>query len=243
MICRRRQLTVPVLTAMMLVAAAARADDTTVPQPVRMSEAPLTTEQAQAAQKTWAEYLGFNKVVIENSIGMQLCVIPPGKFPMGESKRNRPVVTHSQAFLIGRYEVTQGEWERVMGRLPSQLIYGKGEHFFVYRINYAEASDFCRKLTKLNREAGKLPAGYQYRLPTDAEWEYACRAITLTATYFGDSLSSRQANFDGSKPIQRSRERPESRSDGRSRQLPSRHARQPVRVGSRLVPQRTQGRR
>ena len=165
-----------------------------------MTEAPLTTAQAKAAQKAWADHLGF-KVITENSIGMPLCVIPPGTFPMGESKRNRPVVTHSQAYLIGRYEVTQGEWKRVMERLPSQLIYGKGDRFPVYRINYAEASEFCRKLTRLDREAGKLPAGYQYRLPTDAEWEYACRAGTLTATYFGDSLSSRQANFDGSKPF------------------------------------------
>ena len=200
MICRRRQLTASVLAAIMLVTAAARADDSTVPEPVRMTEAPLTTAQAKAAQKAWADHLGF-KVITENSIGMPLCVIPPGTFPMGESKRNRPVVTHRQAYLICRYEVTQGEWKRVMERLPSQLIYGKGDRFPVYRINYAEASEFCRKLTRLDREAGKLPAGYQYRLPTDAEWEYACRAGTLTATYFGDSLSSRQANFDGSKPF------------------------------------------
>lgn len=201
MICRRRQLTVSVLTAMMLVTAAARADDSTVPEPVRMTEAPLTTEQAKAAQKAWADHLGFNNVVVENSIGMQLCVIPPGTFPMGESKRNRPVVTHSQAYLLGRYEVSQREWERVMGRLPGQLNYGKGDRFPVYRATYAEATEFCRKLTQLDREAGTLPKGYEYRLPTDAEWEYACRAGTLTATYFGDSLSSRQANFDGSKPF------------------------------------------
>ena len=174
--------------------------DSAEPDRVVMTENPLTNEQAKAAQKAWADHLGF-KTIGENSIGMQLCVIPPGTFPMGESKRNRPVVTHSQPYLIGRYEVTQGEWKRVMGRLPPQLNHGKGDRFPVYRATYAEASEFCRKLTELDRAAGTLPKGYEYRLPTDAEWEYACRAGTLTATYFGDSLSSKQANFDGSKPF------------------------------------------
>jgi len=200
MICRRRQLTVSVFAAMVLVAAATHAGDSVEPERILMTENPLSAEQARAMQTAWADHLGF-EVVVENSIGMQFCVIPPGTFPMGESKRNRPVVTHSGAYLIGRYEVTQGEWERVMGRLPSQLVHGKGDRFPVYRISYAEASEFCRKLTGLEREAGTLPEGYEYRLPTDAEWEYACRAGTLTATYFGDSLNSRQANFDGSKPL------------------------------------------
>ena len=188
-------------TMMLISAIATFAAD---PVPVRMIEKPLTTEQAQSAQKAWAEHIGF-EVTFENSIGMQLSVIPPGTFPMGKEdhkgEEGPQEVTHSQPYFIGRYEVTQGEWERVMGPLRKQPTAGAGDRFPVYGINYAESAEFCRKLTQLDREAGKLPEGYEYRLPTSAEWEYACRAGTLTATYFGDKMSSRQANFDGGIPL------------------------------------------
>gem|GEM_PF-1063288 len=187
-----------------LVAAATRADDSDEPKPVLMTEHALTTGQAQAVQKAWAEHLGVD-AAFNNSIGMQLRVIPPGTYLMGsprgevnrKSHETQVEVTLSKAFLIGRYEVTQGEWERVMGPRRRQLKHGVGDRFPVYEINHAEASEFCRKLTQLDRDAGTLPDGYQYRLPTDAEWEYACRAGTLTATYFGDKMSSKQANNDG----------------------------------------------
>jgi len=169
-----------------------------------MTEHALSTEEAQTVQKAWADHIGV-EAVVENSIGMQLSVIPPGTFPMGKEDHKGEdgpqEVTHTQPYFIGRYEVTQGEWERVMGPLRKQPTAGAGDRFPVYGINYPEAAEFCRKLTGLDREAGKLPVGYQYRLPTSAEREYACRAGTLTATYFGDSLSSSQANFDGSIPL------------------------------------------
>lgn len=200
MIQQRPQLTVSVFATMILIAAATHADE---PEPVQMTEHPLTAEQAQAVQKAWADHLGVDAVV-KNSIGMSLCVIPPGTFPMGKQKQKGKQgpqeVTHSQPFFIGQYEVTQGEWRRVMGPLPWKPKTGAGDRFPSYGVNYAEAAAFCRKLSKLDRKAGKLPQGYEYRLPTDAELEYACRAGTLTDTYFGDKLSSRQANFDGGVP-------------------------------------------
>ena len=100
---------------------------------------------------------------------------------------------------MGKYEATQGEWKRVVGKLPGELTAagGEGDYFPVYNVNYAEAVDFCRKLTELGRKSGELPANWEFRLPTEAQWEYACRAGTTTATAFGDNISSKQANFQG----------------------------------------------
>jgi formylglycine-generating enzyme required for sulfatase activity len=67
----------------------------------------------------------------------------------------------------------------------------------VGNVNFAEAEAFCRALTKRSHASGELPAGWEFRLPTEAQWEYACRAGTTTATAFGDQLSSKQANFQG----------------------------------------------
>jgi formylglycine-generating enzyme len=106
-------------------------------------------------------------------------------------------VTLSKGFWIGKFEVTQGEWLRVVGAFPGEFTAGAGDDFPVYTINFAEAEGFCQKLTKQARAAGELPADWEFRLPTEAQWEYACRAGTTTATSFGDSLSSRQANFQG----------------------------------------------
>lgn len=209
MIRQRRQLTVSVFAAMILIAAAAHADE---PEPVQMTKHPLTAEQAQAVQQAWADQLGL-EVAFKNSIGMQLRVIPPGTFrmssPKAEEGQKGPVdVTLSQAFLIGQFEVTQGEWKRVMGPIKRMLDAGAGDRFPVYRVNHTEASEFCRKLTQLDREAGKLPDGFEYRLPTDVEWEFACRAGTLTFTHFGDKMSSRLANYDGTQPFRDSEKGP-----------------------------------
>ena len=198
------QLNPLVIAALLLNGIVMFADDADPPQPVMMTERPLSKEQAKSAQRVWAQHLGFD-VSQKNSIGMPLQVIPPGTFLMGsprgevdrKSHETQVEVTLSQAFLIGQCEVTQGEWERVMGPITSPREFGSGNRFPVYRISYAEAKEFCRKLTQLDRAAGTLPNGYRYRLPTDAEWEFACRAGTRTATYFGDKMSSTQANYDG----------------------------------------------
>lgn len=199
-------------SAASLVTPTTQADDSDEPQPVVITENPLTTEQAQAAQQSWAEHIGFD-VAFENSIGMKLRVIPPGSFhmvsPKAEEGHQGPVeVTLSQAFLIGQFEVTQGEWQRVMGPIERKLDAGAGDRFPIYRVNHTEATEFCRKLTQLEREAGKLPDGYEYRLPTDAEWGFACRAGTLTLTHFGDRMSSRLANYDGTRPFKDSEKGP-----------------------------------
>jgi formylglycine-generating enzyme required for sulfatase activity len=137
--------------------------------------------------------------------GMKLCWCPAGRFTMGsppDEPERRPGedqvgVTLTRGFWIGQYEVTQGEWRRVAGELPGPVTAGAGDDFPVYAVNFAEAEGFCRKLTEKAHASGELPREWEFRLPTEAQWEYACRAGTTTATSFGDKLSSRQANFQG----------------------------------------------
>jgi sulfatase modifying factor 1 len=139
--------------------------------------------------------------------GVKLCWCPSGKFTMGSppgEPERRPVedqveVTLTRGFWAGKYEVTQGDWKRVVGKLPGDLTaeLPEGDDYPVGNVNFAEAEAFCRKLTEIALKAGDLPEGWEFRLPTEAQWEYACRAGTTTATSFGDRLSSKQANFKG----------------------------------------------
>ncbi len=140
-------------------------------------------------------------------VGVKLCWCPPGRFFMG-SPRSEPerrsgedqvAVTLTKGFWTGKYEVTQGEWKRVVGQLPGPLTSagGAGDDFPLYNVNFAEAEGFCRQLTTKAHAAGDLPRDWEFRLPTEAQWEYACRAGTTTATAFGNTLSSTQANFQG----------------------------------------------
>jgi formylglycine-generating enzyme len=139
--------------------------------------------------------------------GIQLCWCPSGRFRMG-SPRNEPErrpgenqieVTLSRGFWMAKFETTQGQWRRVMGKLPGELTaeLPGGDNFPVGNVNFAEAEAFCWSLTDLARRSGGVPSDWEFRLPTEAEWEYACRAGTTTATAFGDKLSSNQANFKG----------------------------------------------
>jgi formylglycine-generating enzyme required for sulfatase activity len=140
--------------------------------------------------------------------GIKFCWCPPGKFTMGsplaEPERrldeSQAEVTLSKGFWLGKYEVTQGQWKRVVGKLPGELTAegGDGDDFPLGNVNYPEAEAFCVKLTELGRQkCGDLPADWVCRLPTEAQWEYACRAGTKTATTFGDKLGRKDANFGG----------------------------------------------
>ena len=114
--------------------------------------------------------------------------IPPGSFVMGSPRGGgddqRPVtrVTLTTAFSLGKTQVTQRSWAAVMGSNPSGF---KGESLPVENVSWDDAMEFCRKLTTLERSAGSLPKGYVYTLPTEAQWEYPCRAGT-TGDYAGD---------------------------------------------------------
>jgi formylglycine-generating enzyme required for sulfatase activity len=138
-------------------------------------------------------------------LGIKLCWCPAGRFTMGSPPsevERRPdeaqvEVTLSKGFWVGKYEVTQGDWNRIVGEFPGKLTAGAGGDFPVYDITFAQAEEFCRELTEQAHAAKTLPNGWEFRLPTEAQWEYACRAGTTTACAFGDKLSSKQANFQG----------------------------------------------
>ena len=108
-----------------------------------------------------------------------------------------------ETFWLGKYQVTQAEYERLVGSNPSYFAKVAGQdtkRFPVENVDWNEAMEFCRLLTERERQAGRLPSDWDYTLPTEAQWEYACRATTTTATAYGNSLSSKQANFDGNFP-------------------------------------------
>ena len=139
--------------------------------------------------------------------GIKLCWCPAGKFMMGSpptelerrASEDQVEVTLSEGFWIGKFESTQGNWKRVVGKLPGPLTaeLPEGNDYPVGNVNFAEAESFCKTLTELARRSGDLPSNWEFRLPTEAQWEYACRAGTTTATSFGDRISSKQANFGG----------------------------------------------
>lgn len=125
--------------------------------------------------------------VIMNSIGMELRLIPAGSFIVGspENEKGRRSnegpqhkVTISRPFYLGVYEVTQEQYEKVMGSNPSKF---KGSRRPVENVKWQDALTFCKKLS--NKEKTM-----QYRLPTEAEWEYAARAGTGTAFFWGDEM-------------------------------------------------------
>jgi len=117
-----------------------------------------------------------------DSIGMEFKLIPAGTFTMGEGDDAHEVALRNP-FKIGIHEVTQDQYEQVMGNNPSEF---KGADNPVENVSWNDAVEFCRRLSELPAEKA---AGNVYRLPTEAEWEYACRAGTKTAYSFGDDAS------------------------------------------------------
>ena len=155
----------------------------------------------------------------------RLCWCPPGRFVMGSppaERGRRPdeaqvEVTLSRGFWTGKSEVTQGQWKRVMAKFPDRLPsteFGEGDNVPVYWINFDEAEAYCAELTRRAHQSGALPAEWDFRVPTEAQWEYACRAGTVTATSFGDSMGPHQANFAGESEDRAVRARGRSRNVG-----------------------------
>jgi sulfatase modifying factor 1 len=127
--------------------------------------------------------------------------VPSGSFMMG-SPPNEPQrenierqhrITISKPFYLQTTEVTQGQWKKVMGNNPSHFKHC-GDECPVEGVSWNGAQEFIRKLNQIEGTD-------RYRLPTEAEWEYACRAGTLTPFYTGNCISTVQANYDGRYPM------------------------------------------
>ncbi len=150
-------------------------------------------------------------VTAGNNLDMTFAWVPPGTFLMGSPKgeeekfgrepggvwengmqvgpsthddeiQHRVILT--KGFYLGIHQVTQAQWQAVMGSNPSKF---KGEALPVERVSWDDCQEFCERLS---RKAGK-----RFRLPTEAEWEYACRAGTTTPFFFGSTISTDQANL------------------------------------------------
>jgi len=143
-------------------------------------------------------------IKLGNDVKLEMVLIPAGKFLMGGKKLVDPFsnikvaqlgkdefpqheVTLTKPYFMGKYEVMQEQWEAVMGSNPSRRT--KGAKFPVTDVSWEDCQEFIKKLND-NTKGG-------YRLPTEAEWEYACRAGTSTAYSVGDSLTKSDANVDG----------------------------------------------
>jgi formylglycine-generating enzyme required for sulfatase activity len=132
-------------------------------------------------------------VEVKNSIGMEFVLIPPGEFQMGikkEEMEGRPYngqplhnVKIKREFYIGKFEVTQGQWQILMGNNPSEF-QNCGTDCPVENVKWNEVKTFIKKLNEKKD-------GYQYRLPSEAEWEYAARATTTTKHYWGDDAEKK----------------------------------------------------
>ena len=135
---------------------------------------------------------------VTNVVSLEMVGIEPGSFTMGSPEgetgrddegnheRQHEVVL-SHGFWLGRYEVTQEQYAALMGGNPSR--HG-GEGLPVECVTWADAKAFCARLTDREKKAGRLPEGYVYSLPTEAQWEYACRAGTTAALGSGMNLTN-----------------------------------------------------
>ena len=148
------------------------------------------TNRHQKQARFFTENLG-------NGFTIDMIAIPGGSFVMGSHhtevggseyerlEHNVNVAT----FFMGKYVVTQEQWQAVMGNYPS---YFKGAKLPVEQVSWYDAVEFCQKLSQ--------KTGKNYRLPSEAEWEYACRAGTTTPFYFGETITPDLVNYDGSNP-------------------------------------------
>ena len=146
-------------------------------------------ERQKRTTKYYSEDLG-------NGIKLDMVLIPEGEFIMGapeseEFSRDSERLQHKvtvPTFFMGRYPVTQQQWQAIMGENPSRF---GGDKLPVERVSWNKAKEFCNALSEKTSRT--------YRLPSEAEWEYACRAGTTTPYHFGETITKDLANYRSDK--------------------------------------------
>jgi len=126
-------------------------------------------------------------------ISLDMVVIPSGMFQMGSPHHTGNPDEHPQhfvtikSFMMGKFLITQAQWKAILGKLPPCRF--KGQDLPVERVSWEDAQKFCQRLSK--------KSGRHYQLPSETQWEYACRAGTTTPFSFGETITTEIVNFNG----------------------------------------------
>ena len=184
------------------------------PSPINDQKVEIEDTDSKPTGNDVSEYGSKPNYFVKSALDLEMIWVEPGTFMMGspESETGRydnetqHEVTLTKGFYLGKYEITQEQYEKVMGKNPS---FFKGYKHPVETVSWVDAMEFCKILTKMelqNNYGGDYYShnkiqwvGWEFTLPTEAQWEYACRAGTKTAFSWGDTISSQQANYADSK--------------------------------------------
>jgi formylglycine-generating enzyme required for sulfatase activity len=142
--------------------------------------------------KTIRKQAQYFTIDLDNNVTLDMVYIPGGTFMMGSPKSEKDSSDNEhpqhqvsiQPFFMGKYPVTQAQWKAIMGNNPSRF---KGDNRPVERVSWEDCQEFCKKLSQ--------KTGQQYQLPSEAQWEYSCRAGTTTPFYFGETITTDLANY------------------------------------------------